>query len=271
MLGLTEAGQVRVNDGDDRALVAEVDLDLTEVFTALKHVRGVGMSQRVDVGVLFDAAGNEGQAKGALERGMAHGFRGGGGALSAVAFGRKDQFGVAMSFPLLAQERQRAFGQGDVAISIAFALADVQKHALGVDVWDLEAQPFTQAQAAGVNEDEADAMIQCGDQGEDASHFDGREDDGELVLEIGADQLEFKRPDAFERLFPEELEGANDLGAGLAGEFLFGLEMDAILAELLSGDLVGGFAVELAELADAGKVGGFGARADGQESEVIGE
>jgi hypothetical protein len=83
--------------------------------------------------------------------------------------------------------------------------------------------------------------------------------------------LQFEGPDAFEGLFPEELEGANDLGAGLAGEFPFGLEMDAILAELLGRDEVGGFAVELAELADAGVVGGFGACADGQESEVIGE
>jgi len=79
------------------------------------------------------------------------------------------------------------------------------------------------------------------------------------------------RPDAVEGFFPEDLEGTDDLGAGLAGDLLVGLEMDAILAELLSGDLVGGFAVELAELADTGVIGGFGAGADGQESEVIGE
>jgi hypothetical protein len=50
-----------------------------------------------------------------------------------------------------------------------------------------------------------------------------------------------------------------------------GLEMDAILAELLGGDEVGGFAVKLAQLAQAGEVGLFGAGADGQEFEVIGE
>ena len=53
--------------------------------------------------------------------------------------------------------------------------------------------------------------------------------------------------------------------------FFVGLEMDAVLAELLGGDQVGGFAVELAELAEAGVVGLFGAGADGQELQVIGE
>ena len=271
MLGFTKAGQVRVNDGDDGALVAEVDLDLTEVFTPLQHVRGVRVAQGVNVGVFFDAAGKEGQAEGPLERGMAHGSGGGAGASSAVTLGRKDQLGVAMIFPLLAQECQRALGQGDVAIAIAFALADVQEHALGVDVANLKAQAFAQAQAAGVNEDEADPVIPRGDQTEDAPHLGSGEDDGEFILEVGADQLEFEGPDAFEGLFPEELEGANDLGAGLAGEFPFGLEMDAILAELLGRDEVGGFAVELAELADAGRIGCFGARRDGQESQIIGE
>jgi hypothetical protein len=47
--------------------------------------------------------------------------------------------------------------------------------------------------------------------------------------------------------------------------------MDAILANVLGAELVGGFAVKLTELTDAGVVGLFGARADGQKFEVIGE
>jgi hypothetical protein len=49
------------------------------------------------------------------------------------------------------------------------------------------------------------------------------------------------------------------------------LEMDAILAEVFGREQVGRFAVVLAELADARGVGLLGARADGQELEVIGE
>ena len=47
--------------------------------------------------------------------------------------------------------------------------------------------------------------------------------------------------------------------------------MDAVLAELLGGDQVGGLVEVLAELADTGLVGLFGAGADGQELQIIGE
>ena len=83
--------------------------------------------------------------------------------------------------------------------------------------------------------------------------------------------MEFVGPDAFEGLLPEELEGADDLGGSLAGDFLCGLEMDAVLAELLGRNQIGRFGVELTELAQAGEVGLFGAGADGEELEVIGE
>ena len=79
------------------------------------------------------------------------------------------------------------------------------------------------------------------------------------------------RPEAVESFFPEEFDGADSLGAGLACDFLYRLEMDAILAEVFGREQIGGFAVELAQLADAGVIGLFGAGADGQEFEVIGE
>jgi hypothetical protein len=47
--------------------------------------------------------------------------------------------------------------------------------------------------------------------------------------------------------------------------------MDAILPDVLRRDQVWGFAVELAQLADAGVIGLFRAGADGQELQVIGE
>jgi len=47
--------------------------------------------------------------------------------------------------------------------------------------------------------------------------------------------------------------------------------MDAILADVFGAEQVGRFAVELTELAEAGVIGLFGARADGQELQVIGE
>ena len=114
-------------------------------------------------------------------------------------------------------------------------------------------------------------MIEGGNGREDATHLGGGEDDGEFELGIGADQFEFGGPDAFEGFLPEQFEGADDLGGGLAGDLLDGLEMDAILAELLGGDQVGGFGMELGELAQAGEIGLPGAGGDGQKGQVIGE
>jgi hypothetical protein len=47
MLRFAQTGQVRVNGGDDRALVAQIDLDLAEVLSLLQQVRRVGVSQRL--------------------------------------------------------------------------------------------------------------------------------------------------------------------------------------------------------------------------------
>ena len=47
MLRFAQAGQVRVNGGDDRALVAQIDLDLAEVLPLLQQVRRVGVSKRL--------------------------------------------------------------------------------------------------------------------------------------------------------------------------------------------------------------------------------
>jgi len=54
MLGFAQTGQVRVNGGDDRAAVAEVDLNLAEVLALLQQMRRVGVAQRVDVRLLAE-------------------------------------------------------------------------------------------------------------------------------------------------------------------------------------------------------------------------
>ena len=271
MLGLAEAGQMGVDGGDDRTLVAEVDLDLAEVLALLEQMGGVGVAQGMDVRLLFDAGGVEGQAESALQGGAAHWFGGGAGAQTAVTFGGKEQRGMTMRFPLLAQKQQGALGQRDVTVLIALAAPDVQEHAFGIDVRDLEPQTFAQAQATGVDGDETDAMIQGGNGGEDAAHFGAGEHDGEFELGIGAGQFQFVRPEAVEGFFPEEFDRADGLGAGLAGDLFVALEMDAILADVLGAEQVGGFAIKLTELAEAGVVSLLGAGADGQELEIIGE
>ena len=265
---MAETGQVGVEGGDVGIFMTEIDLDLAQIFAAFEQVGGITVTQGVNVSVFFDAAGVESQAEGALEGRAAHRFGGGGGALTAVTLGGEEQRGMAMGFPLLPQQQQGAFGQRDVTVAPAFTGADVKETALGVHVADFQAQGFAQTQAAGIDGGQGDALVQGRDGREDTAHFGGREHDGQFELGIGADQLEFDGPDALEGFFPEQFEGANDLGGGLAGDLFFGLEVETILTELLGGDQVGGFAEVFADVADGVMVSLFGAGADGQEGQV---
>ena len=231
-----------------------------------RHSPEIGIvTQRMRVGVLFDAAGAQGQAECPLQGGAAHRLRGGGSTLTAVTFSGEEQRGMAVGLPRLAQQFQGALGNRHVAVAVAFAPADVQEHAPGVDVAHLQLQAFSQTQAAGIDRGQADAVIQALDFGEDIADLRPGKDDGQFELGIGADQLQFVRPRALKSFLPEELESADELSGRLASDLLDGLEVDAVLAHLLEGDQLGRAVVVLAELADTGVVGLFGARADGQE------
>jgi hypothetical protein len=70
---------------------------------------------------------------------------------------------------------------------------------------------------------------------------------------------------------PKHLDGAQGLGAGLAGDLLVGLEMNEVLANLLDGDLFGRALIKLAEMPDTSQVGLLGAGLEGQELQIIGE
>ena len=199
-----------VEGGDSRALVAEVDLDLAEVLALFEQMGGVRMAQGVNVRLLVNAAGFQSQTEGALESGAAHRLGGGGGALSALAFGGKEEGGMLVSEPLLAQEPEGAFGERDIAIMVALAAADVEQAAFAIDVGDLETKSFTQAQAAGVEESEANPMIQSRDGREDAADLGGGENDREFELGMGAGELNLGGPGTTEGFFPEEF----DLPAG---------------------------------------------------------
>src|SRR5215213_3549632 len=123
--------------------MTEIDLELTEVFAALKKMRGVRMAKRMHVGEFLNTARLERQPEAPLQSGAAHRFGGGGSALAAVTFSREQERGMAVSLPLLAEQFQGPLRQGHVAITVAFAFPDVEEHALGIDVAHLQPQSFT--------------------------------------------------------------------------------------------------------------------------------
>ena len=128
------------------------------------------------------------------------------------------------------------FGQGHVAVALALAGPDVEEHPLGIDV----------------------------------AHFGRGQDDGQLEARVGPNQFDLGGPKPAQGFFPEELDGADGLGGGLAGDLLLAFEEDEILAKFLRRDVLGGFVVVVGELADAVPVGLLRAVADGQELQVIG-
>jgi hypothetical protein len=132
-------------------------------------------------------------------------------------------------------------------------------------------QSFAQAQPTRVDRAQANAVIQGFDLGQDLAHFLGGEDDRQLELRIGSDQLDFRGPGLAEGFFPEELDGANGLGGSLAGEFLLGFEIEEVLAEFFGRDQVRRFAVKLAEFAEASPVPQHGAFGQRQQAQVIEE
>jgi len=101
--------------------------------------------------VFGNATGLEGDAEGALKRGAADRFLGRGSTDAAASLGGEEQSSMAMGFPLLAQKLKGALRQWHITVLVSFAAADMQEHALGIDVTNLEAQAFSQPKATRVN------------------------------------------------------------------------------------------------------------------------
>ena len=174
-----------------------------------------------------------------------------------------------MSFPEIPQQLQCALGQRHVTIPVALAGADMKEHAFPIDVTHLQSQPFSQPQAAGVNGAQANTVIQEGDAGEDLTDFTTGEHDGQFELGIGPHQFHLRGPATLQGLFPEKFDRANRLSTRLAGDFLFDLEVEEVLAEFLRGDQVGGFLAEFTELAQAVPVPQDGALGQGQQAQIV--
>ena len=257
--------------GADGRGVAQVDLELAEVFALLQQVGGIAVAQRMNVGGLFDAAGAEGLAKAALKGGAVHGLGGRGHALAAVALGREDKARVPMGAPDLAQQLQRALRQGHVAVAVAFAGTNVQEHALRIDIAHFQLEGFTQTQAAGINRGQSDPVVQGFHAGQDLAHLAGREDDRQLEFRIGPGQFHLGGPGAAEGLLSEELDGAQRLGGALAGEVPLSLQIDEVLAQFLGADQVGRTVEVLGELTHAGPVTVLAAGLERQQGQIIGE
>jgi hypothetical protein len=201
-----------------------------------------------------------GYLDGALKGAKVKPGRRGLGQARTVVGGWKEPDRVAVGSPMAAQQRQRAWGQRDVAILIAFAALNVQLHACTIDLGHPKGDAFAEAQATGGDDAQADLIVREVDLSEDLPDLIGTEHDGERVRLGWANQLQ-QRPRALESALEEErdrTEGHSTAGAG--GLFVVA-EGEKVLAEVLVTEQIGRLAVvegQLANFAEVGVLGSWG-------------
>jgi hypothetical protein len=116
---------------------------------------------------------------------------------------------------------------------------DVQEPALAIDVGHLETRTFHEAKTTRVDRGEAYAVDGDPHLVENAPDLVAAQNDGELLLALGAGDLEHC-PIAAERLLIEELDPAQSDGVRGASDLLDRAEVEQVLADLLFREAVGG-------------------------------
>ena len=138
---------------------------------------------------------------------------------------------MAMRGPVFAEGLERARRQWDEAVLGPLAAMDVDHHAGGVDVADLEVEALAEPEAQRVDGPEVGAVVGRADGGDEAADLVDGEDVGEALLPGDAEAFE-GGPVAWDGVRIEELDAAVGDAEGGGGEVAVVLEVEEIVAEL---------------------------------------
>ena len=143
--------------------MTEDALELAQVHAQLEHMSRKKMPQRMNGDTKPDPAVGHGRAHRRLNptgmhrrEGLAHAHHIAGGV-------REQQTRVLVGLPPLAQHAQQRLGDRHVPILVTLAVADMDAHALPVDIADLQSEPLAQPQAGTVERDEEHPVAQLVD------------------------------------------------------------------------------------------------------------
>ena len=164
---------------------------------------------------------------------------------------------MAVGDPVLAQQQQRTFRQRHVAVLAALAVPHVEHHPVTVNVLHVQVDAFLEAQTAGVDRAQADAVARETQATQDALDFVHAEHDGQAVFAVGAHQLE-RGPLPPERVMVDELDGAQRDRECAGIRLLVVFEVEKVLAQFFFADAVGRLAVVLRQLPHGAHVGLLG-------------
>jgi hypothetical protein len=140
--------------------------------------------------------------------------------------------------PIRAPVVEQPLGERDVAVLGAFPLADVDSHAVGIEVGDLEGDGFADAETTGVGGGEQEAMARMWAGAQETPHLFATEDVGELLgLLVGGDlERGLLPPEGHVVEKPERMGG---LGAGAPRALALPEHQRDVRLHLVGGELIG--------------------------------
>ena len=216
------------------------------------------MPQGVDRGPFVHTGFGQGLLESDLNTGYRHGFIRGCLPSPATSGSGEEPLRMVMGFPQLPEEFQSPLRQWDVAVLVPFA-ADVQEHAVAVDVRDLQGPAFGQSQPAGVDGGQTDAMAEHVDAGEGSSDLTKAQDRGQGLDPLGLEETN-GGPIPLESMLIEELDSTEGNGTGHPGPAGDIGAVEEILPQFLIRDEIRGLMIVFSQFADRSGVGFLGAR-----------
>jgi len=156
---------------------------------------------------------------------------------------------VAVGFPLLTQKLQRFLRQRHVAVFVALGLPNVDESTCTVDVFDFQVRALGQAQPAGIDRGQTDAIVLKANTVQHMVNFIPAEHDRQFFVFPGADEQQ-GWPRAFDGVIIEELDAAQGDGTGAAAPLFDVFTVQKVLPQIFFASPARGLVEVFAQLAD---------------------
>lgn len=134
----------------------------------------------------------------------------------------EEPVGGALQLIVSTQQDQQAVTEDGVSILGAFAVLDVDEHALGIDVSGLERDGFGDAETGAVAEHQHGAVLEDADVLEEGEDLLFTEDDGECFGDFHAAELGLG-PGHFQGDGVEKLDGGEEAVDGMGDNWRFSM------------------------------------------------
>jgi hypothetical protein len=218
-------GQVQVDGGVGEFGMTEQNLDRAQIGTGFQHVSGETVPERVRRHMLTDPSKFRGLRHGLPDNLLCDGHVG-----PPVVDGAGEQICLRLHpAPILAQGVQQLRGQQDVAVTATLALANMNDHALAIDIADLEMAWFSASQAGRIQHHQHGAMREVLRGSNEPRHFLLTQYCGHPPLTLGKWNVIGKiRPS--ECLDEEKTQSSGTTFDGPRREFVVAKQVNLVLA-----------------------------------------